>query len=153
LVNVSALKKFLKKHSHIFLDTSIFIYYIEQHHRYHILCELVFQALEEGKIKASTSSLSLMEILVQPYKKKRDDLVLKFYALFTTYPNLDWIDFNLDISDTAARLRAEYRLKTPDAIQAATAISSGAAGFLGNDADFKRVKELACFLLDDCLEK
>lgn len=153
MVETSPLRKFLKKHSRIFIDTSIFIYFIEQHPRYQILCEPVFQALEVGKIKANTSSLSLMEILVQPYKKKADDLVLKFYALFTTYPNLNWIDLNLAIADIAAKLRADYRLKTPDAIQAASAVSSGVTGFLCNDTAFKRVKEFECFLLDDCLKK
>jgi predicted nucleic acid-binding protein len=95
--------------------------------------------------------LTLLEILVQPYRKKLDALVLKFFALLSTYPNLEWIDLDVDIADTAARLRADHRLKTPDAIQAATAICSGATGFLCNDAVFKRVKGFDCLLLDDCL--
>ena len=151
MVARSLLKKFLKEHSQLSLDTSVFIYFVERRPRYPGLCLPVFEAIENGNIRATTSSLSLLEILVQPYRKKRDDLVLKFFALLATYPNLHWIDLNLDIADTAARLRAEHRLKTPDAIQAATAICSGATGFLCNDAAFKRVKALDTLLLDDCL--
>jgi predicted nucleic acid-binding protein len=145
------LKKFLKGHSQLSLDTSVFIYFVERHPRYHGLCDPVFEAIENGNIRATTSALSLLEILVQPYRKKLDDLVLKFFALLTTYPNLHWVDLNVDIADTAARLRAEHRLKTPDAIQAATAICSGATGFLCNDATFKRVKGIDTLLLEDCL--
>ena len=68
----------------------------EQHSRYYLLCEPGFQAVEKGKIKAFTSSLTLLEVLVKPYQKNLDDLVLKFYSLLTTYPNLNWIDLNPD---------------------------------------------------------
>lgn len=153
MVATRSLKKFLGQHPHLALDTSIFIYFIEKNPRYHGLCETIFEAIETGNIKASTSTLSLLEILVQPYREKLDDLVLKFYALLTTYPNLDWVDFNLKIADIGARLRADYRLRTPDAIQLASAISSGATGLICNDAAFKKVKEIECLILDDCFAK
>ena len=151
MVSKSLLYEFLEEHPLLSLDTSVFIYFVERHPRYHGLCGPVFQSIENGSIKATTSTLTLLEILVQPYRRKLDDLVLKFFALLTTYPNLRWIDLNVDIADTAARLRADHRLKTPDAIQAATAICSGATGFLCNDAAFKRVKEFDCLLLDECI--
>ncbi|MBI5327952.1 MAG: PIN domain-containing protein [Deltaproteobacteria bacterium] len=104
-----------------------------------ILCAIrYFKDIESGRIRASTSTLSLLEILVQPYRLKNESLVLKFYSLLTTYPNLIWIDLTLNIADLAARLRAEYNLKTPDSIQAASAIASGASGFICNDNIFKK---------------
>jgi len=151
LVAKSLLREFLEEHPLLSLNTSVLIYFVEQHSRYHDLCTPVFESIENGSVKATTSTLTLLEILVQPYRKRLDDLVLKFFALLTTYPNLSWIDLNVDIADTAARLRADHRLKTPDAIQAATAICSGTTGFLCNDAVFKRVKEFNCLLLDECL--
>jgi hypothetical protein len=42
---------------------------------------------------------------------------------------------------------------TPVAIQVATAVSSGAAGFIRNDPVFKRVPEVECLLLEDCLQR
>ncbi len=39
----------------------------------------------------------------------------------------------------AARMRALYGLKTPDALQAATAVRSGATAFITNDAGLKRM--------------
>ena len=147
------LKGFLSKHPCLCLDTSIFIYFVEEDARYHRICARIFEAVEKGQVRAATSTLSLLEILVQPYREKLDGLVLKFYALLTTYPNMRWIELSKEIADSAARIRAEYRLKTPDAIQVATAVSSGATGFICNDPVFKRVRECECLLLDDCLGK
>jgi predicted nucleic acid-binding protein len=67
-----------------------------------------------------------------------------------TYPNLNWGELSLDVADRAALIRAQYGLKTPDAIQMATAVCSGATAFLCNDPAFQRVKEMNCLLLDDC---
>jgi predicted nucleic acid-binding protein len=48
-------------------------------------------------------------------------------------------------------LRALHRLRTPDALQAATAEHSGATGFITNDAVFERVKTFETLVLDRLL--
>ena len=143
--------RLLQKHCIVSIDTGIFIYFVEQHPRYYSFCESLFKNIEVGNIQASTSTLSLLEILVQPYKLKRDELVLKFYSLLTTYPNLSWIELSINIADLAARLRGKYNLKTPDSIQVASAVSSGATGLICNDRAFKKVKEIECIVIDDYL--
>jgi len=55
----------------------------------------------------------------------------------------------LNAADRAAKLRAESGLKTPDAIQAASAISCGADGFVCNDRIFSKTKAFECLVLDD----
>ncbi len=105
--------------------------------------------MEEGRIEALTSTLTLTEILTQPYRLGKEELVLKFYSLFTTYPHLTWVPLSLNISDLAAKIRAEHNLKTPDAIQIATALSSGATGFICNDRVFLRIKDIECLILGD----
>ena len=55
---------------------------------------------------------------------------------------------DLAIADTAARLRAEHGLRTPDALQAATAIRRGATAFLTNDAGLVRVSEVEVAVLE-----
>jgi len=150
LVAIPSFDKFLKEHRNVFIDTNLFIYFVEKHPRYYTACSQIFKDIEAGHIKASTSTLSLLEILVQPYRQNKDDLILKFYALLTTYPNLTWIPLTLEIADLAARLRAEYNLKTPDSIQAASAIISGSSGFICNDSVFKKIKEINCLVLENC---
>ncbi len=140
-------EKFLQRHRKVALDTSIFIYFIEQHSDYHPACSRIFEYIENGRIEAVTATLSLLEILVQPYRLKKDELVFKFYSLFTTYPNLRWIEMNIAIADLAAKLRAEHNLKTPDSIQIASAISAGATCFVCNDRAFKKVKGIECLVV------
>jgi predicted nucleic acid-binding protein len=56
---------------------------------------------------------------------------------------------SLAIADSAARLRARYNLRTPDALHVATAINAGCQAFLTNDNTLKRVTELSILILDD----
>jgi predicted nucleic acid-binding protein len=142
-----------KKHRKVYLDTSVFVYFVEHHPRHFNFCNTIFEDIEEGRIEAATSTLTLLEILVQPYRMKKEELVLKFYSLFTTYPHLKWVQLTLGISDLAARLRAEHNLKTPDAIQMASALSAGATGFVCNDKGFRKIKEMECLILEDWIER
>ncbi len=93
----------------------------------------------------------MTELLVRPYREGGQPAVDRFYSLLSRYPNLEWIPLDLRIADVAARLRAEHRLRTPDALQAATAAHVGATGFITNDAVFHRVKAFEVLLLEDLL--
>ena len=133
------------------MDTSIFIYQVEANKKYCRLTESIFTWLEGPRTRAVTSTITLLELLVQPYRLGDIDRVNKFYALLSTFPHLEWVAPTLEIADTGARFRAEFNLRTPDAIQVATAVNSGATGFLSNDAGFKRVASLEIVVLDDLL--
>ena len=98
-----------------------------------------------------TSTITMLELLVHPYCKGDQERIDGFYALLSTYPHLEWIATTLDIADCAARLRAQCNLKTPDAIQAATALTSKSTGLISNDPAFNRVSELETIILDDLL--
>ncbi len=131
------------------LDTNIFIYFLEDHPRYGSWCASLFELIERGHTSAVTSTVTLLELLVQPYREKKEDLAQKIFALVGTYPKLDWAPVTLELADQAAELRARYRLSTPDAIQLATAIGDKAARFYGNDRGLRRVKEMECLIVDD----
>ena len=93
----------------------------------------------------------MTELPVQPYRDSDERLVDEFYGLLSTYPNLDWIAQNLEIADLAARFRALHRLRTPDALQAATAAHARATGLITNDAVFERVEAFETLVLDRLL--
>lgn len=90
---------------------------------------------------------------MQPYRAVDIDRVNKFYALLSTFPHLEWVAPTLGIADFGAQLRAEHRLRTPDALQAATAISCKATGFVSNDPAFRRVAGLEVMVLEDLLNE
>jgi predicted nucleic acid-binding protein len=147
MVIFSDLERFLRKHKKVGIDSNILIYFIEAHPVYQALTLHIFKSIEDGKNIGVCSALSLLEVLVQPYRKNREDLVNQFYALLTTYPNLNWIELTVEIADLGARLRAKYQIKTPDAILLATALHSKATGFIGNDIQLKRISELEVLVL------
>lgn len=49
---------------------------------------------------------------------------------------------DLAIAEMAARIRANHRLRTPDALQVATAIRGGAAAILTNGLEMARIPDV-----------
>jgi predicted nucleic acid-binding protein len=137
------------EHERIALDTNLFIYFLEDHPRYGVWCASLFDRIERGHNPAVTSTVTLLELLVQPYRDQKQELAQKIFALAGTYPKLEWVPMSIDVADRAAELRARYRLSTPDAIQLATAIGSQAIRFYGNDRSLRRVKDIECLIVDD----
>ena len=150
-MEVAALRARLADHQKIALDTSLFIYQWEAHPRYSPLTDPIFASIERSNVVAVTSTITMSELLVHPY---RDDDMAKVNELFgklSTYPNLEWIAPGLQIAAYAARLRAIHRLRTPDALQAATAVEAKATALLSNDPIFKRISDFDTIVLDDYL--
>jgi len=50
----------------------------------------------------------MLEVMAQPYRHENHPLVQKFYALFSTYPKLNWVPVSLEVADRAAEFRARY---------------------------------------------
>jgi len=150
-LGVDQLRSFLRRHRRIGLDTSIFIYQLEANPRYVALADSVFSWVERSGHEAVTSTITMTELLVPSYRDKDEDQVDEFYGLLSTYPNLRWVAPDLETADVAARLRADYRLRTPDALQAATALRAQATGFVTNDPVFARIKEFKTAVLDQFL--
>jgi len=130
------------------LDTMIFIYAFEEHSLYLPLIKPLLREIERGKILAVTSTITLAECLVQPFRAKALELAARYKTLFRDFPHLSVIPVTEEIAEKAAWLRAQYQLKTPDAIQLATAFESGCHGFLTNDKDLPPLKEIQVFILD-----
>jgi predicted nucleic acid-binding protein len=150
-LGVERLRAFLRRNRRVALDTSIFIYHLEANPKYLACTDLIFSWIERAESKAITSTITMTELLVLPYREGNEQRASDFYALLTTYPNLDWIAPNLEIADLAARIRALHRLQTPDALQAATAALSRATGLITNDAVFERVGGFQTLVLDKLL--
>lgn len=146
------LRRFLQRHRRIALDTNIFIYQLDAHPKYCPLTDAIFAWLDRPNHSAVTSTITMTEILVYPYAQASDQEADEIYALLSTYPNLQWIPPSLEIADCAARIRADHGLRTPDALQAATAIVSGATALVTNDLAFTRVPNVETLLLDTLLK-
>lgn len=149
MTSADRLDAFLARHRVLAIDTSPFIYHLQQDHRYAPLTAVLFAAIEGRRRTAVTSTLTMTELLVRPYRENAHAVVNRIFALASRFPNLMWIPPSLEIADRAAELRARHNLRTPDAIQAATALDARATGFVANDQAFRRVDGLEVFLFDD----
>lgn len=150
-MGVDRLPAFLSRHRRIAFDTSVFIYQIEEHPKYAIFTDQIFSWLEQSGNQAITSTITLTEILVQPYRELDQERMDAFSGLLSTYPKLEWVAPTLEIADLAARIRALHRLKTPDALLSAAAVHSRATGLITNDDVFERVQTFETLVLDQLL--
>jgi len=150
-LGLNRLRTFLRRHRLIAVDTSVFIYQIEANARYLAFTDHIFSWLERPGCQGVTSTITMTELLVQPYRDFDEQRVDEFYGLLSTFPNLHWVAPNLEIADLAARLRALHRLRTPDALQAATAAHARATGLITNDAVFERLEAFETLVLDQLL--
>lgn len=128
----------------------MFIYALEPNPHYLTVAKGVLDWIDQPKHTGVTSTLSLTEILAKPYAALGDWSAGEIFTVLTDFPNLEWIAPGIEIARTAAKLRATYKMKTPDAIQAATALNSGATALITNDQTFSRLG-LKTILLDDLL--
>jgi predicted nucleic acid-binding protein len=150
-LGLEQLRLFLRRHRRIALDTSVFIYQLEANARYLTLTDSVFSSVERAGREAVTSTITMTELLVPSYRGNDEHRVDAFYGLLSTYPNLQWIAPDLETADLAAKLRAQYRLRTPHAVQAATALRAQATGLITNDPAFARIEEFETAILDQFL--
>jgi predicted nucleic acid-binding protein len=150
-LGLNPLRAFLRRHSRIALDTNVFIYHLEENTRYLALTDLIFSWLDQPDSAAITSTLTMTELLVQPFRAMDEDKVELLYGLLSTYPNLSWIAPDLEAANLAARYRADHRLKTNDALHIATAVQVSATGMITNDAALARVGGIDVLVLETLL--
>lgn len=123
----------------ILLDTNCFIYYFEDNLSYSSILEEVFIGIQNGKNEAFMSIMSFMEILVKPKQENNVFIEKRYKLMLTNYPNLSIVNIEYKIADIASRLRANYSIKTPDAIILATGIAMNVDYFITNDVRLKNI--------------
>jgi|SRR5271165_332284 len=124
------------------VDTAIFIYFIEEHPKFLPLVAPLFRAVSEGRKELVTSALTLLEVLVVPYRSGDHLLAGRYEALLTQSRGLRVAEISREHLRAAAQLRATTGVKTPDALQLVAALASGCTAFLTNDRDLPTIPGL-----------
>lgn len=133
----------LPLYSTVVVDTAPFIYILESNPKFADQFSGLFEAAVAGNLNVALSTITLAEVLTGPHKAgqtalaKRYEKALSAYTLISVTPS---------IAALAAQLRAQYRLKLPDAIQLATALDTGAAALVTHDRDFSQVTGMAILM-------
>ena len=149
VTTLSTLDAALTDVSALGFDTAPFIYFIERHPAYGALMRDVFRRVDTGTIAGYTSTLTVVEVLTKPYQVQDDLLARRYRTLLLRSRNFTVVPIDAMIADSAAEIRARYRLRTPDALQLATAMRAGCEAFLTNDHALRRVTDIRVLILDE----
>jgi predicted nucleic acid-binding protein len=129
------------------IDSAPLVYYMEAHPVFFARLQPFFEALEKRRFEATTSTVTIAEVLVHPLRFKRTKLVEAYRELFMTFLRVTALSYS--IAEKAALLRAVHNLKSPDAIQVATAMDQKADFFLTNDTKLARLARPKVLVLGD----
>jgi len=133
----------------IYFDSAPIIYYTEDRIPFADIIEKVMQYIIQNNIQIVTSVISVSECLTKPIRENDTKLITIYERFFEQTQNMNVIDISFPIARKSADLRAQYGLRTPDALHIATAIIAGCQAFLTNDIALKRINELKVWVLDD----
>ena len=129
------------------LDSAPLIYFVEATPLFAERIQPFFEALGRAEFKVLTSTLTITEALVKPIRHGQIDKIAVFKEILERH--IDIVPATTQIAELAARLRATHNLKTPDAIQIATALDQKADFFLTNDAKLSRLPQPQVLVLAD----
>ena len=135
------------------MDTAPIIYFIEKNPKYLGVLKPVFLEIDTGRIEAITSTITLLEVLVHPFRTKNDILAEKYRDILLYSGGLTTFEIFHEVSEMSSKLKAKYSIRTPDAIQIAVGLLYRASKFPTNDSALKKVSDIDVMVLDDFLKK
>ena len=144
--------RFPGHHKRVVIDTSIWICHFEQHPQLAAAAGEIIENLEEGKFRGVASELTLLELTVKPLQLGRQDVADDYEVLLDYFPNFELVPISREILLEAAALRARQRLRTPDAIQIATGLRTGATLAVTNDEGWRNFPLIETIILTDLIE-
>ena len=112
------------------LDTNVFIA-IKNKEEHSESCEKILNAIENHRIEGAISTIVIAEILVGFYQNNEIDEADRF--LNNLLLSFEIIPVDINIALKAAQVRANFGIKFPDAIIAASTIHSNSDIFITRD--------------------
>lgn len=137
----------LRTHSIIGLDTSIFIYYIDDYPEFSNAAEKVLSHVVSGMSQGVTSVLTLMEISVLPIRQGAESIAQEYLDIVTNLNGRRVAPIHDTTAVLAAGLRARHNVRPADALQVAACLEHSATAFVTNDRRLQRVSELEVIML------
>jgi predicted nucleic acid-binding protein len=131
------------------IDTAIVIYLIEENQRFLAAIAPLFEAADAGELELVVSALTLLEVLVVPYRARNVELAERYEAVLTRSRGVRMIDITRDHMRLAAQLRAASGVTTPDALQLATCLATRCSAFVTNDRRLPTIPGLRIIQLRD----
>jgi len=119
--------------SRIYWDTMLFVYWLEDHPRYAKRVRRILSKMKERQDQLCTSSFTVGEILVGPYKMGASETTRQIREVFKA-PFVEVIPYTIETADLYAGIRAQHGVSPADSIHLACAAQARIDLFLTNDA-------------------
>lgn len=123
----------------LLVDSAPIIYMLEANAKFAPRFAPLFERQARGELVLAVTTVTIAEVLTGPLGAGEEALARRYRATLETW---QVVDFDTDMAESAARLRATYRLKLPDAIQLASALAINADALITHDRDFAKVRGL-----------
>ncbi len=124
----------------IFLDTNVFLAILNEEENWQVAEKLLLD-VHNGKYECYTSVICISEILSGFYAENESEKGEIFLEDMKAINNLTITDVDLTIAKDAAKLRAKYKIKLPDAM-IASSCKVHECKLITQDENFKKVKEI-----------
>jgi len=131
----------------VYFDANIFIYLLEHHPDLGEVCLSIVQSAVDKELDGYSGDLVFAELLVKPLKENNARAVQAVKDLFTNDTRIELLPHTKTAFITAAHLRANYKIKLPDALHIATAIENHMDVFLTNDREIPAMREITVLQL------
>lgn len=122
----------------ISLDSNIFIRALDDNGPLGNQARILLKHIKQIKPRISISTILLEEFFVKVFKQKRESEINYIMDFLTLGGLVSVLDIDKEIAIMAAKIRARYGIKAPDAIHLASAISGGAKFFITTDKRLSR---------------
>ena len=131
----------------VFLDTNIFLVILNQEKNWQLAEELLSD-INNGKHMAYTSAICVSEILSGFYEEDESEKGEMFITDLKAISNFIITDVDFIISKEAAKMRAKYKIKLPDAV-IASSCKIHRCNLITQDKDLKKIKEINVKSIDE----
>ena len=122
-----------------YLDANLYIYAFEGIETYRTRMVELLAAIDRQGVSVVASELLFTELLPRPMKDGRRDLVERYLELFRSTPRIHLVPVERRVILRSVHLRADFGLRSMDALHLATALVHDCETFVTNDQRLARV--------------
>lgn len=133
----------------VHLDARVLALHLLGRDPYPELTRLLFDGLRSGEVVGQTSAISLYQLLVEPFRRGRDELARRAGDDLTAFRGLEIVEVDARIARQAAEVRARLGGRAERALQLATALYADVELYLTQDSGLRRVAGIEVLDLDD----
>ena len=125
-----------------YIDSNIFLYPLLYEDSLSTKCKKILFGIVNGDFEGCTSVLTWDEVVYTLKKKRGLKIANEEGEKFLKFPNLKFLDVNLQTITKAQILVSKYNINPRDAIHASHSILRSNGEIISLDNDFDEIKEL-----------